>query len=376
MTLTQKERILRTFKGETIDKIPFSPRLYYWYNANKLYLGKTSKKYHKTTIPEEYLGKSQIDIYKKLGSSPRYIFETFYISLFHTIIDSDSKVEIKTKKGNERNELITKYITPKGILTKLSRDSHIIDYPIKEIKDIEIMKEIIEASRFIFDEKNFNKAKKQLGNHGVISEYIPRSPLMKLIVDYIGFSRTIIFLKKYPNEIEEFLKFLEISDNSIYKTLESCPLKIINFGENIDANLTPPPYFEKYLLPYYEKRVKQLQRRGKYCHIHMDGSLRDLLPYLESLPFDGLEALTPIPQGDVKIKEIKKSLGSKILLDGIPSILFLPEYSFDFVEQYTQKILETFSPNLILGVSDEFPPNGQVEKLEMISELVNQFDPY
>lgn len=376
MTLTQKERILKTFKGEKIDKIAFSPRLYYWYNTNKLYLGKRSKKYHKTGIPEEYLGKSQIEIYKKLGSSPRYIFETFYISLFHTNIDSDSDVNIKIKKGKEKNELITEYTTPKGILTKVSRDGHIIEYPIKNIKDIAVMKEVIEASQFIFDEENFHKARKQLGNQGIVSEYIPRSPFMKLVVDYLGFSRTIIFLRKYPKEIEQFLKFLKISDDPIYKTLESCPLKVINFGENIDANLTPPPYFGQYLLPYYEKRVKQLQRKGKYCHIHMDGSLRDLLPFLESLPFDGLEALTPIPQGDVKIMEIKKSLGSKVLLDGIPSILFLPEYSINFVVQYTQKILETFSPNLILGVSDEFPPNGQIEKLELISELVNKFDPY
>jgi uroporphyrinogen-III decarboxylase len=376
MNLTPKERILRTFKGEKIDRIAFSPRLYYWYNTNKLYLGKASKKHHKTTIPEEYIGKSQIEVYKKLRSSPRYIFETFYISLFHTKIDSDSDVKIKTKKGKEKNELITEYITPKGVLTKILRDNHIIEYPIKTIKDIEVMKEVVMNSKFIFNEKNYNKAREQLGNQGIVSEYIPRSPFMKLIVDYLGFSRTIIFLKKYPEEIVQFLKFLEVSDNPIYKTLESCPLKIINFGENIDANLTPPPYFKKYLLPYYKKRVKQLQRKGKYCHIHMDGSLKDLLPFLESLPFDGLEALTPIPQGDVRINEIKKFLGSKILLDGIPSILFLPEYSIKFVEQYTQKILETFSPNLILGVSDEFPPNGQIEKLERISELVNKFDPY
>ena len=67
----------------------------------------------------------------------------------------------------------------------------------------------------------------------------------------------------------------------------------------------------------------------------MDGSLKDLLPYLEDLPFDGLEALTAKPQGDVTLKELQESIGNKIFLDGIPSILFLPQYSYKYVKEYT-----------------------------------------
>ncbi|MFX0154996.1 MAG: hypothetical protein ACFE9Q_10755, partial [Candidatus Hodarchaeota archaeon] len=139
--------------------------------------------------------------------------------------------------------------------------------------------------------------------------------------------------------------------------------------------LAPPKYFEKYLIPHYEKRVKQLHKFGKFCHIHMDGSLRDLLPYLEDLPFDGLEALTAKPQGDVTLKELQESIGSKVLLDGIPAILFLPQYSFKYVRQYTYDVLEMFSPNLILGVSDELPPNSDFRKVEMVAGIVKNFNP-
>jgi hypothetical protein len=121
--------------------------------------------------------------------------------------------------------------------------------------------------------------------------------------------------------------------------------------------------------------VKELHKAGKYCHIHMDGSLKDLLPYLSDLPFDGLEALTPKPQGDVSLEELKDAIGNKIFLDGIPSILFLPQYSNDYVREYTQKVLEMFSPNLILGVSDELSPNGDIRKIEMIAEIVKKFEP-
>jgi hypothetical protein len=100
-----------------------------------------------------------------------------------------------------------------------------------------------------------------------------------------------------------------------------------------------------------------------------------LLPYLAELPFDGYEALTPEPQGDVNLEDIRDAIGNRVLLDGIPSILFLPEYSFDYVREYTQNILELFSPNLILGVSDELSPNGQITKVEMIAEMIKNFEP-
>jgi hypothetical protein len=198
---------------------------------------------------------------------------------------------------------------------------------------------------------------------------------MSLVTEYMGFAGTIINLKRYPNEMEDLMNFMDEAQDEMFKTLCNSPLKILNFGENIDCNLSPPRYFEKYLIPYYEKRVKQFHRVGKYCHIHMDGSLKTLLPYLEDLPFDGLEALTAYPQGDVTLEELKNSIGNKILLDGVPSVLFLPQYSFKYVKDYTHKVLELFSPNLILGVSDELPPNADFRKLEMIANIMKRYVP-
>ncbi|MFX1310958.1 MAG: hypothetical protein ACFE8C_14770, partial [Promethearchaeota archaeon] len=74
-------------------------------------------------------------------------------------------------------------------------------------------------------------------------------------------------------------------------------------------------------------------------------------------------------------EEIKHAIGNKVLLDGIPSILFLPEYSNNYLEKYTIKVLELFSPNLIIGISDELSPNGDIKKVEMVSKIVEKFNP-
>jgi hypothetical protein len=375
-----KEIILNTFSHKKIEKIAFSPRIYYWYLVNKLFMKYRSKKNFPDNIPLKYLNKSQLEIYEILNACPRYCFETLYINLLESKLKPDSDIRIKTIRGQKRDELIQIFNTPIGNLKQVSAvggglGEHLIEYPIKTIDDLKIMRYILENTELSFSDKNYKKAEQFFGDRAVVSTYTLHSPYQKLIIEYMGFSRAILFLKRYKNQIEEFMSFLEKWDDQMYKSISNSPLKIINFGENIDANLSPPPYFEKYLFPYYEKRINQLKKSNKFCHIHIDGSLKDLLPYLSQLPFDGYEALTAQPQGDVSLEEIKHAIGNKILLDGIPSILFLPEYSNNYLEKYTIKVLELFSPNLIIGISDELSPNGDIKKVEMVSKIVEKFNP-
>ncbi len=337
------------------------------------------EKHLKAEIPVRFLKKSQLEIYNMLGASPRYSEETLYLPIIDTKINPDANIEIITQRGLKKDETVTKYKTPLGNLTETiaiggGLGGHYTEFPVKTVEDMKIMRYILENTECRYIEDNYKKAEEQIGDMGVVSTYLYSSPYQRLVKTTIGFVPTIILLKRKPNETEKFMSFLEEWDNQMYDKIAKSPLKIINFGENIDCNLSPPPYFEKYLLPYYEKRVKQLHQIGKYCHIHMDGSLKDLLPYLSDLPFDGLEALTAKPQGDVTLEELKDAIGNKIFLDGIPSILFLPEYSNDYVREYSQKVLELFSPNLILGVSDELSPNGQITKVEMIAEIIKKFE--
>ncbi len=374
-----KESFLNTFARKNVEKIVFSPRIYYWYVVNRMFRKYRPGKDNPQKIPQEYFNKTQLEIYDMLNAVPRYCFETVYLNLLESTIKPNSNITIKRVCGKTKDENIQLINTPIGKLSQVSAvggglGEHFIEYPIKTVDDIKIMKYILDNTEVNFSYDNFKKAEELFGNRGEVSTYFWHSPYQKLVTEYMGFSRTILFLKRYKCETEEFIAYLEQWDDKMYKLISNSPLKIINFGENIDANLSPPPYFEKYLIPYYEKRVNELKKSEKYCHIHIDGSLKDLLPYLSELPFDGYEALTAYPQGDVSLEEIKSSIGDKILLDGIPSILFLPEYSNKYLEEYTNKVLRLFSPNLILGVSDELSPNGDIRKLKMISEIVENFN--
>jgi hypothetical protein len=187
------------------------------------------------------------------------------------------------------------------------------------------------------------------------------------------FESFIYALADEPREIEETMRVIDgAHDQLYYEIVNSGRVRILNFGENLHAQLLSPRYFERYLLPFYEKRADQLRAAGIFTHIHIDGYFHPLLPYLKDLPFDGLEALTPLPQGDVTLEELKAHIGDKVLLDGIPGVLFLPTFSRDELMNTLESIVDLFSPGLILGVSDEVPQGADAEeaaeRIRMVSD--------
>ena len=125
------------------------------------------------------------------------------------------------------------------------------------------------------------------------------------------------------------------------------PVQILNFGENIDAFMVPPPIWNKHLAPYYRKRIEQLHAAaGKFLHIHVDGTMKPLLPHLRDCPWDGIEAATPVPQGDVTLEELKGALGDRVLLDGIPALYFLLSLSPNSTETLIECVKQVVGPGV------------------------------
>jgi hypothetical protein len=380
-----RERTLRTFQKRKIDKIVWQPRIYCWYYGNRL-KNKLPEGYkdrsilnslynniqpYKGNVPQKYKDKTMVEIYDDLNASPRYPQEVLGVSIFKF---KNKKVKIEFRDNEKEGKIITIYKTPLGSLREVKKHGYHTEYPLKILSDLEIMEYILADTEFEFDMEAFKVADRKFGERGVIQTFYPRSPLQRLIIDYMSFERTIYALNDYPDKIKNFLRVIEEWDDKMYEVILNSPVKILNFGENIDAAIDSPLLFKEYLVPYYKKRINQIHQKGKFCHIHMDGSLKPLLPFIKRVGFDGVEAATPLPQGDVSLEELKDALEGTILLDGIPAILFLPRYSYQDLEKFTIKVLEMFSPHLILGVSDEVPPTADIEKVKFVSELVDNFN--
>ncbi|MGI5817166.1 MAG: uroporphyrinogen decarboxylase family protein [Armatimonadota bacterium] len=354
--MTDRERVLRTFAGEPIDRVCWQPRLEHWFN----YRQKTG------TMPDRYEAMELFDVYDDLGCSVRYAGRP--------LIFEHSECSVRAE-GDE-HERVTYYDTPIGTLTEVihygeeGTSAHRSKFPVETVDEIEIMEYFLSDRRVRFDAEQFEAIEARLGDRGVCQFYFPRTTLMRLIVEYVGFEQTIFLLHDQPERATRFLEHIDRCDDQLYEVLCDSPARIINFGDNIDGWLTPPPLFERYLLPVYGRRCEQLHAAGKFTHIHMDGALRPLLPYLADLPQHGIEAPTPLPQGDVELEAICDAMGEKIMLDGIPCVHFLPNFSLAELERCVERLLELQGPRLILGISDEISPPGEIERVRHVAEML------
>ena len=90
---------------------------------------------------------------------------------------------------------------------------------------------------------------------------------------------------------------------------------------------------------------------------------------------DGIEAMTPVPQGDVTIDEIKEALGDEVfLVDRIPAILFDEIYPEQQLLDTVQELIDKFAPRLILGISDEMSSTGNIERIKLVRDYVDAYN--
>ncbi|MEK6645590.1 MAG: uroporphyrinogen decarboxylase family protein [Candidatus Firestonebacteria bacterium] len=353
-----KEMNLRIFEGKKIPHVLFQPRIEPWYHWHK----------HFNMLPEKYKNMSILELFDDLKISMRYF--DYYTNIPHPIetVYTD-KIKIKENFEKEYGKRIIE--TPYGdlieVLKKTPDDTwRTIDFPVKTKDDLKKLRYLYENTIYHFSIEKFETGVKFIGERGMPQFWLQKSPY-QAFRRWMHLEDFIYALCDNPVSIEEVIEAMDTSYNKFYDEIISYgKVKIVNFGENIHAHTLSPKYFEKYLIPYYMKRSNQLRKSGIYTHIHIDGYFKPLLKFLKDLPFDGLEALTPLPQGDVTIEEIKEYIGDKILIDGIPAVLFLPTYSRDELQKCVEKLVKLFHPKLILGISDEIPENADEEGIERV----------
>jgi hypothetical protein len=299
---------------------------------------------------------------------------------FHEMAMANKNVQV-TETWPDGKSCRTVWETPLGVLTSLTRydawglSSHLVGYRVKKPEDFKILEFILKDEEWYWDQAAYEQDVQQLGAYGTPQLFFRRSPIQRLIVEDMGFESTIYALYDYPDIIQHYVEIATAADDAMYQVLCDCPAPILNFGENIDGSLDSPDIWQKHLVPYYRRRTEQLKAAGKFVHIHVDGAMRPLLPYLRESPWDGIEAATPIPQGDVTLEEIKAALGDLVLLDGIPALYFVPSlysYSVDELVTCAKELVDLFYPRLVLGISDEIPPDADIERVRLIGQLVQE----
>ena len=73
------------------------------------------------------------------------------------------------------------------------------------------------------------------------------------------------------------------------------------------------------------------------------------------------------------LREVKAAFGDSLLLmDGLAALLFDPAlYPLSALEAQVHECIDLFAGQLVLGVSDEIPSRGDLERVEAVTRIVD-----
>jgi len=168
----------------------------------------------------------------------------------------------------------------------------------------------------------------------------------------------------------------QVEKERLWPVVADSPARLILHGAHFDSQMTPPRQFRQYITPYYQEFSRLLHSKGKTLAWHADDDSREILQESKEAGFDMAECYCTAPMVSVTLEETRQAWGNDVIVfGGIPSTVLEPNWGQEEFEEYVKDVFRTIAPGnaFILGVADNVMPTSLIERVERISELVEQY---
>lgn len=364
--MTNRERILMLLNHKTPDRVPWFGDLDYWYDAAT----------KKGELARQYLGDGYFQLNRDLGVG-------FYLQGYFPFTQHHTNISFSEKTGGE--QVIKTMRTPRGDLSEIQQylptsfSWGYVKHFVETVEDLPAFKCYLESLTFSPAYDEAVRRKSIIGDNGVVLCYMPRSPFMQMVTTYMGIVPLVYLLADAPDEMLEIFDIMERKYDLAAEIALDSPAECIMIPENLSSEVVGASYYRRYLRPYESKWIKRIQQAGKTSFIHMDGTLKGLIKQVAETGFDVIEAVTPFPSGDMTMEEVAAEItGDTILWGGLPGIVFTPNFGEGEFVSHIKSILQVMrtKPAYVLGVADQVPPDGILERVGSIAALCDEFGRY
>lgn len=365
MRMNPRERLLAPFRGGKPDRPAWCADLSYWYEA----AGADG------TLAPRYAGAEGYKLlHEDLGVCYYYDYSSRVFDCSHTDVAVTAVEEggQRTKAWRTSRGEIAEHWTyvERGRCWAHDR------YAVKDLADLRLLLDIWKGTCFNPCPEVFARLDRWVGGAGVGFAPAPRSPLPALLADWCGVEGTIYLLADHPQEAREVTAAIDKANDSAFDALLASPCELVHFCDNLDSAASTS-LFDEWMRDYYEKRVTQLHRVGKFAAVHLDGRVRGLLPRLAACGFDAVESVTPAPVGDVEIRELRAVVenADTIIWGGVPGAMFCTPWKPGDIRRQTESLLEALAAGgrLVVGSADQVPPNGDIDYCRLVAETVESW---
>lgn len=383
-------RVVAVLKGEKPDRIPFCDRLEIWHRGLS----------RRGQLPQPYADMSLLDIHAKSGMGIQKYFPIHHMRLrgveliacldgeeyFHEkdpLVDTFPRMYSVVnfeKAGITDLELIT----PKGKLTVRHEmlqsmvDDGMHPYlnvtPIKDPSDYPAFEYVIENAEFVYRFDEYYALQKEFGKLGYVLPMTERLPFQQLLIDCVGEIALFYMMSDEPDLFAQLMKLLDEKLTEALKGLANFQGEVIEFPDNLEAQMTNPSLFKRHSLPYYQKYADLMHGFGIKISSHTDGNLKPLLGLLAECGLDMCESISPAPLTAYTFDEVWNAWkNGPIIWGAIPSPIMEKETSEADFRAFIHYLLEIIDePRIILGVSDMMLPINDIKRVRYIADRIEE----
>ena len=394
--MTHRERMLAAMRGRATDRIPWAPRMDLWCVARRA----------RGTLPPRFEGLDIAQIADELGVGCRALAADYtrpgdragaalrglgirnHPDHCYRVEVRDLRVEHHDQGGTRQ----TTIHTPAGPVTMRHSSTQqmtvegitipfIEKYPIVSEQDFEPVARVFEHLEVIPTPAGYAAFDERIGPSGVAIASGPgsASPMHLLLHELMHMEEFYVLYAEQRPAMEDLAHRMEPFFHAVLEAQLACDAQVIFWGANYDQDTTWPPFFREHILPWLQPVSRRAHAAGKLVLTHTDGENRALLADYPACGFDVAEAVCPRPMTSCTLAELRHGMGPNVTVwGGIPCVALLDQ-SMD-AGAFEACMDETFAElgtgeRLILGVSDNVPPDANLDRLEQIKHRIDAFGP-
>jgi hypothetical protein len=244
------------------------------------------------------------------------------------------------------------------------------EYLIKEPGDYRIMQRAWLETAIEPRSDLFEQSEQAIGEGGMTVGQLDRTPFQKIQIDYAGLERFSYDVADRCPELMDLLELMNELKLQEFRAALSTPARQIKLWENLSIETMGPLWYQDYLVPMYEKIFDILAGTGRKLQVHYDGKLRIIADQVRRLPFDGIDSVTPVPEGDMTIAEARACWPEKFLWLH-PTLTWYSLPLEALVANVIQMARDAGPSRYCLMISEEVPPGWQVTIPAILDALYN-----
>jgi uroporphyrinogen-III decarboxylase len=369
--MTLRERIVAVLDGKSPDRVPWVARLDLWHHARVA----------EGTLPRRFRGMSAVEVGRVLrtGNPARdgQVFRPRYEGM---------EVKIERAPGVARQRFITPHgeVTFGRILTATvavtTEQGLPLEHPLRRVEDYRVLEYIAEHTYYDPCYDDYLAYEAAVGDEGLPMVSCGDCPFHYFLLHLAGYNQAYFEMVDHPDEFEHLMTVMtQVERERLWPVVADSPARLILHGVHFDSQMTPPHLFRRYITPYYQAFSACLHASGKTLAWHADDDSKHILREVEEAGFDMAECFCTAPMVEVTLEEARAAWGTRVVIfGGVPSIVLEPTFPETEFEAYMRRVFRTIAPGdaFILGVADNVMPTSLIERVERISELVEQHGGY